>query len=114
MIHSSKTIQSGQPGTKKWIQQFGEKLVCVRYKYDYQRKRKLKTIELIVEEEPWDLNKARIPANKLVGVKVEYGEVQTGRLVKAAGGRWNRQRKLWELPFREAMALGLENRIVIE
>jgi len=74
---------------------------------------KLKTVELIVEENPWDLNKDRIPANKLVGVKVRNGEIQTGRLVRSAGGKWNRARKLWELPYREAIALGLEKRIVM-
>jgi len=75
---------------------------------------KLKTVEIIVEEEPWDLDKDRIPVNKLVGVKVHYGEIQPGRMVRAAGGRWNRERKLWELPYRQAIALGLDDRIVRE
>jgi hypothetical protein len=114
LIRSGKTIKPGQPGTKKWIDQFGEKLVCVRYKYDFQRKRKLKTVELIVEEETWNLDKDRIPANKLVGVKVEFGEIQTGRLVRSAGGRWNRKKKLWELSYQQVIALGLDDRIVME
>ncbi len=85
MICSGKTIKSGQPGTKKWVAQYGEKLVCVRYKYDFLRKMKLKTVEIIVEEEPWDIDRDRIPANKLVGVKVKYGEIHTGKMVRAAG-----------------------------
>jgi len=32
--------------------------------------------------------------------------------VKAAGGQWNRASKLWELPYKEAVALGLKDRIV--
>lgn len=114
MIRSGKTIKPGHPGTKKWIEQFGEKLVCVRYKYDFQRKIKLKTVELIVAEEPWDINKDRIPANKLVGVKVKYGEIETGRIVRAAGGRWNRKKKLWEISYQQVIALGLDDRIVME
>jgi len=74
----------------------------------------LKTVELIISEEPWDLNKDRIPANKLVGVKVKYGEIQTGKIVRAAGGRWNRKKKLWELPYCQVIALGLNNRMVMK
>ena len=47
-------------------------------------------------------------------IRVAFGEVQIGRLVRAAGGRWYREKKLWQLPYREVMALGLENRIVTE
>jgi len=40
---------------------------------------------------------------------VEYGEIQIGRLIKSAGGRWNREKKVWELPYGKAIALGLDN-----
>jgi len=111
-FYTQKTIISGQPGTQKWIKEYGESLVCVRYKYDLQHKRKLKTVELVVENEPWDLDKNRVPANKIIGVKVQFGEIKLGRLVREAGGIWNRQKKLWEIPYREAVNLGLEDRIV--
>jgi len=51
----------------------------------------------------------RIPKNKIVSIQVEYGEIQIGRLIKSAGGRWNREKKVWELPYGEAIALGLDN-----
>jgi len=40
--------------------------------------------------------------------------VQLGRLVKAAGGYWNKEGGYWELPYREAVSLGLENRISLK
>ena len=43
---------------------------------------------------------------------VAYGEVHVGKLKRAAGGRWNRKEKLWQLPYGEVLALGLEDRIV--
>ncbi len=43
---------------------------------------------------------------------VAYGEVHVGKLIRAACGRWNRKEKLWQLPYGEVLALGLENRIV--
>ena len=39
----------GQPGTKSLVAQYGERLVCVRYRYDAQKRRRFKTVELIVD-----------------------------------------------------------------
>jgi len=59
---------------------------------------------------------AKIPCgfqkNKIVSIQVEYREIQIGRLIKSAGGRWNREKKVWELPYGEAIALGLDKRII--
>jgi len=99
-------------GTKKLVQEYGDKLICVRYRYDYERKRKLKTIELIIDEGALVSNSSKIPMNKIMQLKVKYGEINMGKLIRAAGGRWNRKEKVWELPYSEVLALGLENRIV--
>ena len=37
-----------QNGTKKLLATYGERLVCVRYRYDTQRRVRQKTVELIV------------------------------------------------------------------
>lgn len=44
----------GQHGTKTYMEQYGDKLVCVRYRYDQATKRRYKTIEIVVEEAPWE------------------------------------------------------------
>ncbi|MEF3274571.1 MAG: hypothetical protein K6356_09260 [Chloroflexus sp.] len=46
-------LKPGQRGTKKLHAQYGDRLVCVRYRYDTENGRRLKTIELIVEEKAW-------------------------------------------------------------
>jgi len=46
------TLQPGQSGTKELVEQYGDRLVCVRYRYDATRRRRFKTVELIVEEAP--------------------------------------------------------------
>jgi hypothetical protein len=43
----------GQHGTKAYVEQYGDRLICVRYRYDEATRRRYKTIELIVEETPW-------------------------------------------------------------
>ena len=111
-VYTKKTLPAGKPGTKKWIKKYGENLVCVRYKYDVTQKRKIKTVEIVVEDELWERDEKRIPTNKIVALKVAYGEIGIGRLVKSAGGIWNRKKRVWELPYRQAVALGLEARIV--
>jgi hypothetical protein len=107
-----KILKPGQPGTKKWVEKFGQDLICVRYRYDEDRHRKLKTVELVVEESIWEPNSNRIPRNKLMLIKIFPNESHLRRLVKAAGGRWNWEKKVWELPYGEILDLGLERRIV--
>jgi hypothetical protein len=52
------TLRPGQSGTKKLLQRYGERLVRVRYLYDRQAGRRLKTVELIVEAVPGDRARA--------------------------------------------------------
>ena len=112
--NSVRKILPGQPGTKKWSERFGDRLVCVRYRYDAKRKLKTKTVEIIVDQSAWQANRQRIPHNKIVYVRIKYGETHLGRIAREVGGRWHRQKQLWELPYKEAIAMGFENRIVGE
>jgi len=107
-----RKVLPGNPGTKKLMEKYGDRLVCVRYRYDEERRERLKTVELIEERKTWRRDDSRIPANKIVSIRIAYGEVHLGRLVKAAGGSWNRQKRVWELPYREVQALDLEERMV--
>ena len=47
------TLRPGMPGTKKLLVRYGERLVCARYLYDEARGRRLKTVELVIDEAPW-------------------------------------------------------------
>ena len=108
----SKKLKPGQPGTKKWIEKFGENLVCVRYRDDKNNGRKLITVEIIVEQNAWEIKTHRIPRNKLLYVRVDFNETYLRKLIKSAGGKWNREKQLWELPYSEILDLGLENRMI--
>ena len=114
LLNSVRKLLPGQPGTKKWLNKFGDKLLCVRYRYEGEKGQKLKTVELIVEKSWWKPDQGRIPHNKIVDLQINYGEISLDKLVKAAGGKWNREKKLWKIAYREVMALGLTDRIVEE
>jgi hypothetical protein len=103
-------LRPGQRGAKHWVVKYGDKLICVRYRYDVQRHKRYTTVELIVAEGPWT---PPPPApDTIVGVRVAWGEAALARQLKAAGGQWNRQRKVWEARYDQVAALGLVDRIV--
>ena len=84
----------------------------MRYRDDKSNHRRLKTVEIIVESKPLNLNKKMIPVNKILPIKIGYLEKNLRVLIKKAGGKWNSVQKVWELPYQEICSLGLEKRIV--
>jgi hypothetical protein len=107
-------LKPGQKGTKHLLAQYGDSLVCVRYRYDAQRKKRFKTVELIVAQRDWNPPAPRVADDALVAVRVGFAEVEMRQQVKQAGGRWNPSRKVWELRYARVVALKLEARIVEE
>ena len=112
MMRTSKKLLPGRPGTIKMLHKYGEKLVCVRYKYDEQTQMRFKTVELIEEKSEWNKDSNRIPANKMMKLKIKYGKVDLGLAVRSLGGRWNKVKKYWELPYKDVLTLGLEHTII--
>ena len=108
------TRQPGQPGTKQLVAEYGAKLVCVRYRYDEARGRRVKTVELIVEETPYTPTVVSYKPQTIVGLQVGVEEVEIKRLVKAAGAKWNPTQRVWEIRYDKAVVLELTSRIVLE
>jgi len=49
-MRTSQHLKPGRKGTKQLLTQYGDRLVCVRYRHDAQQKKRFKTVELIVAE----------------------------------------------------------------
>lgn len=49
-MQNIRKVAPGQRGAKRLLEQYGAKLVCVRYRYDRQKQKCFKTVELIVEK----------------------------------------------------------------
>jgi hypothetical protein len=111
-MRTIKKMQPGTKGTKKLVDIYGDKLVCVRYRKDDQRNRNVKTIELIIDENAFSTNASEISMNKLLCLDVKEEEALLGRAIRSEGGKWNRKAGVWELPYKKVLALGLEGRIV--
>ncbi|HEY5999908.1 MAG TPA: hypothetical protein VI078_11505 [bacterium] len=110
------TLRPGQKGTRRLCEQYGERLVCVRYRYDDARKVRLKTVELIVGEVPWWYCRPwrPIPFDQRVLVAIQYGERELGRKLKAAGGIWRPAHRAWEVPYHVAERLGVHGLVLVE
>ncbi|PNU19806.1 hypothetical protein C2E25_10880 [Geothermobacter hydrogeniphilus] len=105
------TLKPGQNGTKELTRRYGDRLVCVRYRYDKVRRMRYKTVELIVEAKPWIPPYTEGPARKVL-IQVSYGETELRKKVKAIGGLWDPVKKAWVLQLQQVRDLKLEKRIV--
>jgi len=110
------TLRPGKAGTKRLLARYGERLVCVRYRYDEKTGRRVKTAELIVQDVSWSgrARKPRRNEHDLVGVRIDWKESELRSTVKRAGGIWRPRQRLWEISWDAVRALGLQSRVVEE
>jgi len=113
----------GEKGTQALMKQYGERLVCIRYRYDPASRKRYKTVELIVAEEDWlppEPHPQAVKATGLspkryitrrVGLRIEFHETELRKQIKAVGGMWDPSEQLWFIPEEEARRLGLVQRI---
>ena len=108
------TLRPEMAGTKTLLARFGQRLVCVRYLYDEARGRRLKTVELIIDEAPWPGRGRRPRRNDhdWVGVRIAWEETELRIAVKKAGGIWRPRENLWEISWDSVRALGIGHRVV--
>ena len=107
------TLKPGRNGTKQLLERYGDQLICVRYRYDKIRHKRLTTVELIVDEQDWQTNLLITP-DKLVNIRIGFGETELREKAKEHGAFWDREQKTWRLSYRKVIELGLEKRIVDE
>ena len=102
-------LKPGQKGTKHLVEQYGDRLVGVRYRCDAARKKRIKTVELVVAE---SAREPRFAPDEIVALRVAFTDVATRTRVKRAGGAWNPDRTVWQLRYDRVVAFGLRRRIV--
>jgi len=98
-------LPPGAPGTGPLVDRYGDALLCIRQRLDPQQKRKLTTVEIIVDTQPAE-------PEPTAWLHIGYGETDLRERVKEAGGEWHPEHKLWRLPLKAIKAMGLEMRVV--
>ena len=69
-MNTKLTLKPGQRGTKKLLKKYGNRLVCVRYRYDEEKKLRYKTVELIVDVTEWE------PKEEALGNNNNHPEIE--------------------------------------
>lgn len=110
-LKTKLTLRPGQRGTKHLQAQYGDRLLCVRYRYDSSQRKRVKTVELIIDESDWAPESGKRAWNATVGIRIEKTERALQQKVKAAGGKWNAARKVWEIAYHHVCELALQDRI---
>ena len=112
-METRATLRPGQKGTRKLIERFGDRLVCVRYLYDAGACRRYKTIELIVSSAQWRPRQRnpRRRDDEIVAVRIAYHETDLCERAKRLGALWHPAQKLWEITWRDAKRLEITDRI---
>jgi hypothetical protein len=68
------TLRPGQKGTKRLVEKYGERLLCVRYRYDTEASKRYTTVELLEEQADWseapqeNLQQSRSSTSRRLGV----------------------------------------------
>lgn len=108
-----KKLTPGHPGTLRYQRQFGDALVCVRYRIHPETARRYTTVEIVVDEkQPAGFTApGNMPDKALIALTIAYGETELRQRVKQAGGVWDQEKKIWRLPYGIARKLGLHGRI---
>ena len=109
---SYKHLKPGQKGTKRLVEQYGDALLCVRYRYDEKRGIRLKTVEIVVEEMPD--HRSRFKDSDIVSISVNFEEMELREQLRSLRARWDTQAKLWFVPYRLIRGTPLEARIIVE
>jgi hypothetical protein len=107
-------LKPGQKGTKNLTAQYGEALVCVRYRYDSTNCTGAKTVEIIVEKNSWTPPVSQLPDDMLVPVRIGFSETALQGKARAAKERWDPDVKRWFIRFGKIKGTKLEKHILLD
>ena len=108
-----KTLRPGYRGTARLLRKYGERLVCVRYRFDPERNKHVTTVEIVVDERDATGEHVssgdQIPiSQKSVVVRIDLHETELRDQAKQANGIWDPERRGWVLPYTTVLRLGLQ------
>lgn len=107
-----KTLRPGQKGTGRFVRDWGDRLVCVRYRYDAKGKIRYTTVEIVTSEiRPWTPPPAPHP-DALVWLRVRPDEWRVIKGLRAERAFWDGSRKLWRARYESVERLRLRRRIL--
>ena len=110
MLRTRLTLRPGRPGTKDLVAEYGDRLLCVRYRYDDERLRRYKTVEVIVEEAPWSPSRPLAPTD-MVELRIRPQERTLRAAARLLGARRIPTTHTWRTTYAVARILQLTTRV---
>ena len=109
-------LRPGQKGTQKLQKEFGDALVCVRYRFDDESNRRIKTVEIVVDEsempKPADSDPAQEKGPHKVAVKIPIMREDLVSTLRRKRAEYDQETKEWRMPYTVAVRMGLRRYIV--
>lgn len=106
-----RKMKPGQPGTKQLLAQYGDRLVCVRYRYDARARKRIKTVEIVVAESDWLPPAERCSPEEIICLRIGFVDRAQQQQLRAAGGKWDDRRCVWRIRYDAAVKLGFAAQI---
>jgi hypothetical protein len=107
-------LKPGQRGTKKFVDMYGDALVCIRYRYDEVTCTRVKTVEIVVETKDWTPPPPKFSLEEIVPVRIAFAETSLKKIARASGGKWNPEEKLWFIQYGKIKGTPLEKHIILD
>ena len=104
----AKKIKPSQRGAIKITRNYGNELLCVRYRENPDGTERLTTVELVVERVM--IQKRDDP---IVSFKIKSDEVDLRRLAQCKGATYDSKNQMWSLVRSEVLRMGLRSRIAV-
>jgi len=107
-LRVTKTLRPQQPGTLKLLRQYGNALLCVRYREDGRGRRRYTTVELVIDEGPVQ---RRYPDRTIVQVRMPLGDNELRARAMKLGAWWDAPTRTWHMSMKLARSLGLQAQV---
>ncbi|MBN2361974.1 MAG: hypothetical protein JXR83_21160 [Deltaproteobacteria bacterium] len=108
-LRAKKKIYPYQPGAKKLREKYGDRLYCVRYRYDKKRRLRYTTVELIIDKAPRNqIDNLNAP----FPVRIMRTEKELRCKLLQGGAYWDAENKCYFATLWLLDSLGIADRIL--
>ena len=109
MLRTRLTLKPGRPGTHDLLAEYGDRLLCVRYRYDAEQQLRYKTAEVIVDEAPWTPAHPFAPTD-IIELNIRPKERTLRHAARLLGARRTPTTQTWRTTYAVARILHLTTR----
>jgi hypothetical protein len=109
-----KTMRPGEPGTRRHLRDWGERLVCVRHRVDPAKGLRFTTVEIVASAKRLARQKREPHPDALVYVRVGRDEWELERRLRTTkSATFDTDLNVWRMRYETAERLRLKRRLLL-